>query len=96
MAVVLITGCSTGIGLEAALAFARRGDTTYGSMRNLAKADVLHARAEAEGLRVEVVQLDVTDNESVTTAIGAVARGRRAPTRPRSNNTAPINPGRMK
>jgi NAD(P)-dependent dehydrogenase (short-subunit alcohol dehydrogenase family) len=72
MAVVLITGCSTGIGLEAALAFARRGDTTYGSMRNLAKADVLHARAEAEGLRVEVVQLDVTDNESVTTAIGVI------------------------
>ena len=72
MAVVLITGCSTGIGLEAALAFARRGDTTYGSMRNLAKADVLRARAEAEGLDVEVVQLDVTDNDSVTTAIGAI------------------------
>lgn len=72
MAVVLITGCSTGIGLEAALAFARRGDTTYGSMRNLAKADVLRARAEAEGLHVEVIQLDVTDNDSVTTAIGAI------------------------
>ena len=72
MAVVLITGCSTGIGLEAALAFARRGDTTYGSMRNLAKADVLRARAEAEGLDVEVVQLDVTDSDSVTTTIGAI------------------------
>ena len=33
MSVVLITGCSSGIGLETAVAFARRGDTTYASMR---------------------------------------------------------------
>ena len=45
MAVVLITGCSTGIGLETALAFARRGDTTIATMRNVAKADALKKRA---------------------------------------------------
>jgi NAD(P)-dependent dehydrogenase (short-subunit alcohol dehydrogenase family) len=53
MAVVLITGCSTGIGLNAALAFARRGDTTYASMRNPAKAVALQDRANAEGLSIE-------------------------------------------
>ncbi len=72
MAVVLITGCSTGIGLEAALAFARRGDTTYASMRNLAKADGLRQRAAAEGLSLEVVQLDVTDNDSVVSTIRSI------------------------
>ena len=72
MAVVLVTGCSTGIGLEAALAFARRGDTTYASMRNLAKADSLRERAAEEGLTVAVVQLDVTDNDSVVAAIRSI------------------------
>ena len=64
MAVVLITGCSTGIGLDAALAFARRGDTTYASMRTVAKATALQDRAKAEGVEIEVVQLDVTDRDS--------------------------------
>ena len=72
MAVVLITGCSTGIGLEAALAFARRGDTTYASMRNLAKADLLNERAASEGLSIEVVQLDVTDDASVAAAVRSI------------------------
>jgi Short-chain dehydrogenases of various substrate specificities len=69
MSVVLITGCSTGIGLETALAFARRGDTVYGTMRNTAKAMPLHERAGAEGLTVEVLALDVTDDESVASGV---------------------------
>jgi len=39
MTVVLITGCSTGIGLRTAVAFARTGDTVVATMRNTAKAD---------------------------------------------------------
>ncbi len=72
MAVVLITGCSSGFGLEAALAFARRGDTVYATMRNLAKADRLTERAAAEGLAVELLVLDVTDDESVHAAVAEV------------------------
>ncbi|MEH6373524.1 SDR family oxidoreductase [Streptomyces sp. KLMMK] len=72
MAVVLITGCSSGIGLETALAFARRGDHVNASMRNPAKADGLRERARAEGLDIEVLPLDVTDDASVTTAVRAV------------------------
>lgn len=72
MVVVLVTGCSTGIGLEAALAFARRGDTTYASMRNTAKADLLRERAAAENLDIEVVQLDVTDDSSVAAAVASI------------------------
>ena len=58
--VVLITGCSSGIGLATALAFARGGDTVVASMRNVAKADPLMKRAADEGLTVGLVQLDGT------------------------------------
>ena len=72
MGVVLITGCSSGIGLEAALAFARRGDTVVASMRNTAKAVRLTERAESEGLTVDVVAMDVTDDASVAAAVADV------------------------
>ncbi|WP_058043083.1 SDR family oxidoreductase [Streptomyces roseifaciens] len=72
MAAVLITGCSSGIGLETALAFARKGDRVHASMRNPAKADGLRERARAEGLDIEVLTLDVTDDASVTAAVRTV------------------------
>lgn len=72
MAVVLITGCSSGFGLEAALAFAGRGDVTVATMRNLAKADALRERAAAAGVEVEIVQLDVNDDSSVASGVSAV------------------------
>lgn len=72
MAVVLITGCSSGFGLETALAFARRGDVTVATMRNLAKADALRDRAGAAGGGVDIVQLDVNDEASVASAIAGV------------------------
>ena len=72
MTTVLITGCSSGFGLEAALAFARRGDTVVATMRNLAKADTLQRRVEAEGLTVELEELDVTDVGSISRACTAV------------------------
>jgi NAD(P)-dependent dehydrogenase (short-subunit alcohol dehydrogenase family) len=42
-------------------------------MRNLAKADLLRSRAADEGLDVEVVALDVTDDDSVASAVSAVS-----------------------
>jgi NAD(P)-dependent dehydrogenase (short-subunit alcohol dehydrogenase family) len=74
MGVVLITGCSSGFGLEAALAFARRGDTTIATMRNVAKADTLKKRAADEGVDVDVVTLDVTDDRSVDEAVALVRK----------------------
>lgn len=61
MSVVLITGCSSGFGLAAAMAFAQRADTMIATMRNPDKAGPLRAAASAAGLEVEVEQLDVTD-----------------------------------
>jgi NAD(P)-dependent dehydrogenase (short-subunit alcohol dehydrogenase family) len=72
MAVVLITGCSSGIGKLSALEFARRGHRVYASMRNLENAQFIRADAENERLAIEIVQLDVTDETSIEAAIAQV------------------------
>ena len=59
MSVVLITGASSGLGLEGALAFARNGDTVYASMRDPSRASRLREAAAAESLGVKVIALDV-------------------------------------
>lgn len=69
---VVITGCSSGIGLEAALAFAREGDRVYATMRDLSKADRLRKLAAAEGLVIEISQLDVTKSASFPAALDAI------------------------
>jgi NAD(P)-dependent dehydrogenase (short-subunit alcohol dehydrogenase family) len=72
MSVVLITGCSSGFGLETALAFARRGDTTFATMRDLDRAEALSQRARTEDLRIELLALDVNDDASVAAAVREV------------------------
>jgi NAD(P)-dependent dehydrogenase (short-subunit alcohol dehydrogenase family) len=78
MAVVLITGCSSGFGLVASLAFARRGDRVYATMRDPARGDALARAAQDEGLDVTIAPLDVTDDGSVRAAVDQVleAEGR--------------------
>lgn len=72
MSVVLITGCSTGIGYEAALAFARNDYTVVATMRDVSKAAALEVAAKDEDLTIEIEQLDVRDDESVSRAVAAV------------------------
>ena len=72
MSVVLITGCSTGIGLHASIAFGRNGDTVVATMRNTAKADALRKAAADAGIEVEVLALDVTDDASARSAVNEV------------------------
>ena len=70
--VVLVTGCSSGFGLLTALAFARRGDQVFATMRNPAKAGALLEAAAAENVTVEILELDVTDDHSVEVGVGKV------------------------
>ena len=69
MGCVLISGCSSGFGLEAALAFGRRGDRVVAGLRTLANRDVLRERVEAEALPVEISPLDVRDPMSIDTCV---------------------------
>ena len=77
MSVVLITGCSSGFGLQAALAFARAGDTVYASMRNVDKAERLRA-ATTPDLDIRIVELDVRKPAMFAPLIASiVSRSRR-------------------
>ena len=64
---VLITGCSSGIGRELALAMRDRGYNVYGSGRSIQKLKPL----ADEGIKT--LELDVTDKESIAKAIAQVA-----------------------
>lgn len=78
MGVVVITGCSSGLGPLMALEFARRGHRVYATMRGSDRGQELIGMARAEGLTVRVLELDVTDDVSVQQAIDHVldAEGR--------------------
>lgn len=69
---ILITGTSTGVGFESAILFAENGFKVYATMRNLAKADALKEKIAAADLDIAILQLDVTDNESITQAVQTV------------------------
>jgi NAD(P)-dependent dehydrogenase (short-subunit alcohol dehydrogenase family) len=72
MKTVLITGCSKGIGLETALAFARAGYKVFATMRNPDKAPELAHRAKEESLDILIRKMDVDSDDSVNTCITAI------------------------
>ena len=72
MAVVLVTGCSSGLGRSVALRLARRGERVYATMRHAERGKELHDEAAAEALDLEVLELDVTSDESVGEAVAQV------------------------
>ena len=67
--VAVVTGTSSGIGFETALALAREGYYTYATMRDTTKSDKIQELAKKESLKIDVIELDVDDENSVKTAI---------------------------
>ncbi len=67
--VALVTGSSSGIGLETVLALARDGYHTFASMRDVGKAGELEHAAKKENLSINVIELDVNKEESIVAAI---------------------------
>ncbi|MGZ5509480.1 MAG: SDR family oxidoreductase [Nitrososphaeraceae archaeon] len=67
--VAVVTGSSSGIGLETSLLLARNGFYTYVTMRNLDKSKTITDLKQKEKLSLEVLKLDVTTDESVKEAI---------------------------
>jgi len=60
--IILITGCSSGIGHDAALALAKRGHRVIASCRQQKDVDALLAKG------FDSIQLDVTNSDSINTA----------------------------
>jgi NAD(P)-dependent dehydrogenase (short-subunit alcohol dehydrogenase family) len=70
--IALVTGCSTGIGYITSLTLARNGFFTYATMRNLDKSSNIKEISSKESLPLEVLQLDVTNDESAENAMELV------------------------
>jgi len=74
---ILITGCSTGFGYEAAKYLAKKGHHVYATMRdtngkNENAATALRDFAKSEDLKLEILDLDVTSDDSVDTAVAKI------------------------
>ncbi len=74
---ILITGCSSGFGLDAAKTLAKKGHTIFATMRdvdgrNAGKAQELRDFADAEGVSISVHEMDVTSDASVRDAVAGM------------------------
>ena len=73
--VVLITGCSSGIGLETAIACAKEGNTVFATVRNMNNSTELKKRIENEQLKnIEMLELDVAKTESIEVTISTIVQ----------------------
>ena len=70
--VALVTGSSSGIGLETSLSLARNGFHTFATMSNTDKAEKIKQIIEKEELNIEILELDVDSEESVSLAIKTI------------------------
>jgi len=70
--ITIVTGTSSGIGLQIAVQSAAAGHTVVATMRDLAKAAPLRDAAAALGVTVDIRQLDVTDPVSVGACVTSV------------------------
>lgn len=76
---VLITGCSSGFGYESAKYLASKGHTVYATMRNTKGKNAKPAAeladfAAEQGLKIQVLEMDVTSDESVATAVAQIPK----------------------
>ncbi|MBT0586258.1 SDR family oxidoreductase [Alteromonas oceanisediminis] len=78
MKAILITGCSSGFGFDAAKYLASAGHHVYATMRNTegknaSSAQALHDYAQDNDVKIDVLELDVTSDDSVAEAFTHVS-----------------------
>ncbi len=72
MKTAVVTGTSTGIGYATSLHLAANGYRVFAGMRNLAKAQPLRDAAAKDRLPIEVIELDVTSQDSCDRAFAKI------------------------
>ena len=73
--VIVITGCSSGIGLETAVECSKAGHKVFATMRNLNKKEKLEKRKELEKLEnIEIMKLDVSSADQVELFIAEILK----------------------
>jgi NAD(P)-dependent dehydrogenase (short-subunit alcohol dehydrogenase family) len=66
---VLITGCSSGFGMLAAVGAAKAGYDVVATMRNLDKRGILENALARAGVKATIDALDITDEEAIKTIV---------------------------
>lgn len=74
MAIIVVTGTSTGIGLATAITLARGGHTIFAGMRNLDKGGELREAIAKEQLPITIMKLDVDSDNSVHEAFSQILK----------------------
>ncbi|MEN0129252.1 MAG: SDR family NAD(P)-dependent oxidoreductase [Brevundimonas sp.] len=69
---VVVTGTSSGIGLSAAVLAAKSGWQVVATLRDPSRAEALRARADQEGVTLDVRALDVTRTDDVDALVADV------------------------
>jgi len=72
VSVVLVTGASSGIGLAASIAFAKRGDRVFGSVRDSRGEGCLLAASREHDVVTTAVHFDVTNDNEVRRGVASV------------------------
>lgn len=72
--VAMVTGSSSGIGFETALALARENFYTYATMRDIKKGTKIAETAKAENLNLKVLELDVDKEQTVKDAVNTIIK----------------------
>ncbi|MDQ4073245.1 MAG: SDR family oxidoreductase [Thermoproteota archaeon] len=70
--VAVVTGSSSGIGLETAFALAKKGYITYATMRDLQKSKVIEKFLDRENVLLKIVEMNVNDDYSVKNAVDKI------------------------
>lgn len=76
--VALVTGSSSGIGLETSLTLAENNYRTYATMRDIDKASNVLELAKKRNVALKTVKLDVNDDYSVQQAIKSIVEKEKA------------------
>ena len=72
--IILITGCSSGMGLEAALLLAGKGHKVYATLHNLDSEKKVQECAKKAGCEVTCLELDVTKPATIKKAVETIIK----------------------
>ena len=70
--VCIVTGANSGIGRSTAITLAKNGYTVFGAMRSLERGEKLREIAQHLGLKINEVELDISNTDSVTQGINEI------------------------
>ena len=70
--VAVVTGANSGIGRATAIHLAQHGYIVYGTVRATSRMDTFRKMVEQAEVEIRLVELDVTDDEAVTSGFGQI------------------------